>query len=126
MIIQKTLPQNLGLNNNTEDVAKVTVMLLSITVTFIVLLAPLFIIVQIKQFTASHVFITLYLLYLNMSLKFYLCRLSGKMFRDEALKCFGRCVRCKIPTVNNVRQDLNPKQTGEEAIMSNSDDKSTL
>ena len=100
LVIHSTIRRNLGVNTNVDEVTKVTCMLLSVTVTFVILLVPfsVFLAISEESNTGLHVILT-NLPYLNISINFYLYFLSGNMFRVEVKallsKWFTKCSKTK-------------------------------
>ena len=92
---------NLGAStSNVDEVTKITVMLLSITVTYIILIVPMTVVVlmvdgggrKLSDYALLIAFSNLP--YLNMSLNFYLYLLSGQMFRNEVKHFLTRYCKC--------------------------------
>ena len=82
--------------SNTET-TKITVMLLSVTVAYIVLLVPTtisIILFRLGEFSYNTLILLSNLPYLNMSLNFYLYFLSGNMFRNEFKQLMRRYYSC--------------------------------
>ena len=89
MLLQRKERQRLGATSAKDEATKVTIMTLSVTVTYIILLLPMSIYIILSDSGRSnyHMLVVLANLpYLNMSLNFYLYFLSGKMFREETIK----------------------------------------
>ena len=102
MILHGRMRRDLGVTGNLDEMRKVTVMLLSVTVTYCVLTIPITVYIICADFELNHTekdYLWLIVLsnlpFLNMSLNFYLYCLSGKMFRDEVRQLIRRfCRRC--------------------------------
>ena len=89
MLLQRKERQRLGATSAPDEATKVTIMTLSVTITYIILLLPMSIYIILSKGGRSnyHILVALANLpYLNMSLNFYLYFLSGKMFREETIK----------------------------------------
>ena len=98
LVIQSRVRHTLGATT-TDEVTKITVMLLSITVSYIILSLPMTVVVfrtNAGQTQYGQLLLVAFsnLPYLNMSLNFYLYFLSGQMFRQEVREFLGRCFRC--------------------------------
>ena len=88
----------LGSSSKADDTTKATIMLLSITIAYVVLMVPMMITIVIYTYSQAgsyyHVIIILSNLpYLNMSINFYLYFLSGKMFRYKVKEMLQRCLK---------------------------------
>ena len=101
LILDSKVRSNLGAStSNGDEVTKITVMLLSITVTYIVLVVPMTVVVLMVDGSGRKVSDYARLIafsnipYLNMSLNFYLYLLSGQMFRNEVKQFLRRYCKC--------------------------------
>ena len=101
LTLDNKLRHNLGAStSNVDEATKITVMLLSITVTYIVLIVPMTVVVlmvdgggrKLSDYALLIAFSNLP--YLNMSLNFYLYLLSGQMFRNEVKHFLTRYCKC--------------------------------
>ena len=96
LLLQRKERQRLGATSATDEATKATIMTMSVTVTYIILLLPMSIYIILTDGGRSnhHILIALANLpYLNMSLNFYLYFLSGKMFRLETIKMLKKLFR---------------------------------
>ena len=88
MIKQSKFRRQFGSNGSGNDSVKVTIMLLSVSVAYILLVLPMAILTFIHEASNSDthygtVILLSNLTYLNMSVNFYLYFLSGKIFRQK-------------------------------------------
>ena len=106
LIQHRKLMNELGSSSKADDTTKATIMLLSITIAYVVLMVPMMITIVIYTYSQAgsyyHVIIILSNLpYLNMSINFYLYFLSGKMFRYKVKEMFQRCLKPYLTFVKN-------------------------
>ena len=98
LLHHRNLMNQLGSSTKADDTTKATIMLLSITIAYVVLMVPMMITIVIYKNSRPgsyyHVIIILSNLpYLSMSINFYLYFLSGKMFRNKVKEMFQRCLK---------------------------------
>ena len=109
MLLQRKKRQRLGATFATNEATKVTIMTLSVTVVYIILLLPMSIYIILSDGGRSnyHILVLLANLpYLNMSLNFYLYFLSGKMFREETIKMLKKLFSRSLEVRETTRRSI--------------------
>ena len=104
LVNHRKFRQQFGTGSKSDETSKITIMLLSVTVTYVILMAPMTIIMIIYNNSKPDNYYGMIIImsnfpYLNMSANFYLYFLSGKMFRDKVAELFTSYVRlcCSTP-----------------------------
>ena len=108
VVLQRKQRLQLGAGSSRDETTKVTLMTLSVTISYIILLLPMSIYIFISNADQSnyHIIIALANLpYLNMSINFYLYFLSGKRFREETIKLLRKIFcNCKETQLSESRR----------------------
>ena len=123
LMCHKRLMQRFGTSTKADDTVKTTVMLLSMTITYVLLMVPMTITIIIytnNQRSYYGVMIILSILpYLNMSINFYLYFLSGRMFRGKVKEMLHHILKPgKTCEINQAQcGQVSSRHTSEAVIL---------